>query len=108
MDGFVPDDLLESLLNGGQVQRDGCLLTTADGRNYVLEDAVRVLGSSNRHSDPFGYVGMVASVRYLLRRGFVMSAERVALDRTVYDVEYGVIAHPLATEDQTGITVRKI
>jgi hypothetical protein len=42
----------------------------------------------------------------LVRRGFVVTAERVALNRIAYDVELGVIAQPLVLSEDTGVTRR--
>jgi hypothetical protein len=42
----------------------------------------------------------------LVRRGFVVTSRRVALNRVVYDVEFGVLAHPLTDADATGVTAR--
>ena len=106
MDGFLPDDLLASLLDGGQATRSGALLHTRDGRTYVLEDGVRVIGCHGRDNDPYGFTGMVESVGTLVRRGFVVTAERIALNRIAYDVELGGIAQPLVLSEDTGVQRR--
>lgn len=106
MDGFLPDELLDELLSGGHAERVGCLLQTRDGRRYVLEDAVRVLGCASGKTDPYGITGMVESLGALVRRGFVVTVQRIALNRIAYDVEFGVLAHPLASADETGVNAR--
>lgn len=106
MDGFLPHDLLAGLVEKGRATRAGCLLTTDDGRIYVIEDAVRVLGCSNRETDPYGFTGLVESLGELIRRGFVLSAQAIALNRVAYEVEYGVLAHPLPSADETGVNRR--
>jgi hypothetical protein len=106
MDGFLPDDLLTSLLESGHATRSDGVLHTSDGRTYVLEDGVRVIGCHDRANDPYGFTGMVESIGALVRRGFVVSSERIALNRIAYDVELGVIAHPLVLGEDTGVTRR--
>jgi hypothetical protein len=106
MDGFLPDELLASLLEGGQATRAGSVLHTRDGRTYLLEDGVRVIGRHDRDTDPYGFTGLVESVGALVRRGFVVTAERIALNRVAYDVELGVIAQPLVLGEDTGVTRR--
>lgn len=110
MDGFVPNELLNSLIDEGRAARAGAILNTNDGRSYVLQDAVRVLGrvpNSRSGSDPFGFTGMVATLAELLDRGFVLSAQHIALGRSVYDVEHGALCQPLndspATPDDSGV-----
>lgn len=106
MDGFLPDELLESLQAKGQAERVGCVLRTRDGRQFALEDAVRVLGCVGDRTDPYGMIGMVESLGALIRRGFVVTSARIALNRVAYDVELGVLAHPLAGADETGVNAR--
>ena len=106
MDGFLPDDLLASLLSRGHATRAGCVLRTRDGRTYVLEDALRVLGCVTGKTDPYGYTGIVETLGALIRRGFVITSQRIALNRVAYDVEFGVLAHPLAHADETGVNAR--
>jgi hypothetical protein len=48
MDGFLPDELVASLVASGQATRAGSLLHTRDGRTYLLEDGVRVIGRHDR------------------------------------------------------------
>ena len=42
----------------------------------------------------------------MVKRGFVMSAERIALGRCIYDVEYGYIAQPVNGADSSGVNRR--
>ncbi len=106
MDGFIPDELLGSLLEAGLASAAGCMLYTTDGRKYVLQQAARILGTTTGNTDPFGFTGLVESLGDLLKRGFVMSAERMALGRQIYDVEYGVLAHPIQQPDDSGVNPR--
>lgn len=94
---FVPEQELMGFVSTGAVRRAGILLETADGRAFVLQEAVRFLGRFDGETDPFGLVGAVEPVASLLKRGFVMNSERVALGKLVYDVVFGVICHPLPT-----------
>jgi hypothetical protein len=106
LDEFVSDADLRALLDRGMARRHGGLLTTADDRKYVLREAVRVIGSASGDTDPYGFVGLTDTIRALLERGFVMSAERVAFGRRVYNVEYGWLAEPIASADRSGINPR--
>jgi hypothetical protein len=106
MDGFVPDELLASLVSSRHAERVGCVLRTRDGRRYALEDAVRVIGCARERTDPYGMIGIVESLGSLVRRGFVVSSRQIALNRVVYDVELGVLAHPLTDADETGVNAR--
>ncbi len=103
LDEFIAEDHLAMLLARGDAQRSGCLLRLRDGRLYALQDAARVLGNVRQETDPYGLTGSVDSVANLLRRGFVMNAERIALGRCVYDVEYGyVVQHIAGSADASG------
>jgi len=106
LDGFIASHDLSALLASGEATQAGCILTTADGQGYALQEAVRVLGNISQESDPYGFTGLVETVGTLLKRGFVMSAERIALGRSVYDVEYGWLAHPIASADESGVKPR--
>jgi hypothetical protein len=115
LDEFLSDDALHRLVATRAVVRAGMLLTASDGRRFALLEAVRVLGSapssrptSSHGSDPYGFTGLVDTVGNMLRRGFVMSSERVALGRRAYDVEYGWLLTPVptASADASGINPR--
>jgi hypothetical protein len=104
VDGFLPDEHLASLVDTGRATQTGPVLRTGDGRTYLLEDAVRVLGCRDRELDPYGLTGLVESIGSLVRRGFVVTDNRIALRRVTYDVELGVLAHPLLEdEENTGV-----
>ena len=110
MDGFIPNELLRSLIDEGHVTCSAAMIHGSDGRRYVVQEAVRVLGRSNSESgsDPFGCTGMIATLAELLDRGFVLSTEHIRLGRSTYDIEHGVICHPLAllpaaTADESGV-----
>lgn len=106
MDGFVPDDLLASLLKAGHATRQGALLEDREGRRYLLEDAVRVVACREHDTDPYGFTGMVETVGSLLRRGFAVSAHRIAIGRLSYDVELGAVVQPLGEEEHTAVKRR--
>jgi hypothetical protein len=106
LDGFVPDELLTSLLDSGHASREGTVLLVDDGRSYIVEDAVRVLGCHERANDPYGFTGTVETVGTLVRRGFVVTSERIALNRVSYDVELGVLASPMPHSEHTGVKRR--
>lgn len=103
-DEFVSDDELTAVLARGGVQRDGCVLRTDDGTTYLLEEAMRALGNISQETDPYGVTGQAETLGGWLRRGFVMSSQRIALGRAVYDAESGFILRRLARNaDASGI-----
>lgn len=89
---FLPEPTLDTWVRTGQATRAGALLTAADGRRFVLQDAVRVLGRRNGDTDPYGFTGRVDSLRELVRRGAIVSADTLRLGQAVYDVEHGAVA----------------
>jgi hypothetical protein len=125
LDDFLSHAELETMISSGAALRAGSLLMLRDGRRFVVQEALRVLGPSSAvphgppsslraaggfdsddASDPFGFTGMVETVGAMLQRGFVMSRERIALGRRLYDVEYGFVLEPLADPDSSGINPR--
>ncbi len=94
-DGFVPDGTLEEWLRTGAARREGAFLGLSDGRRFLLTDALRILGRRNGDSDPYGFTGRILSLRSLLKRGAMLSAEGVRLGPVVYDVELGSLAEPM-------------
>jgi hypothetical protein len=108
LDDFIPNHELDRLINDGGALRAGCILTTSSGPRYALQEAVRVLGNISHETDPYGFTGLVETVGSLLKRGFVMSAERIALGRSVYDVEYGWLAQPFHTADESGVNPKVV
>jgi len=109
-DGFLPATRLARLIDDEHVAVVDRVLHCRGGGRYVLQDAVRILGRSDppdpeTSSDPFGFTGMVEPLATLVRRGFVISTQRVALGRRVYDVEHGVICHPMASADDSGVNI---
>jgi hypothetical protein len=102
-DEFLSEARLSALLAGGDAVASGALLRTADGRRWMLREAVRVLGLHGQDNDPYGITGTADTLRSLLARGFVMSSERIALGRRVYDVEYGYLPQPLSDPDASGV-----
>src|SRR5690606_20422133 len=78
-DDFISRDALGALVAAGEVRVQGALARTSGGGLYVLREAARVLGNISHETDPYGFTGQVDSVGGFLRRGFVMSGERMAL-----------------------------
>lgn len=101
-DGFVSDVTLEGWVRTGDAMRAGAQLTLADGARYVLTDALRILGRRNGETDPYGLTGRVETLRDFLRKGGVLSADAVRLGPAIYDAEYGVLALPCASADESG------
>jgi len=103
-DDFISRDALGALVAAGEVRVQGALARTSGGGLYVLREAARVLGNISHETDPYGFTGQVDSVGGFLRRGFVMSGERMALGRSVYDVEYGYLVQLVSGgADRSGI-----
>lgn len=105
LDEFISDEQLAVLLDRHEATRRGSILHARGGSLYVLHEALRVLGCASQESDPYGFIGVVDTLGGMLKRGFVMSAERIALGRRVYDVEYGYIIEPVGngSADASGI-----
>jgi hypothetical protein len=101
--GFIPDVALDLWLRPGDAARVGASLTTRDGRRFMLCDAVRVLGRRNADVDLYGYTGRVETLRSFIRQGAVLSADGVRLGSAIYDIEYGVLATPVASADESGM-----
>ena len=101
-DGFVPEHDLAMACGRGVAVRTGAVLSLRDGRRFALEAAVRVLGRYDGETDPFGLTGAIEPIASLLRRGFVIGAERVALGKLVYDVVCGAVLHPFGSPDESG------
>lgn len=93
-DTFLSDAKVERWTRSGAASRAGALLTTRDGRRYLLLDAVRILGRRNGESDPYGLTGRVESLREFVRQGATVSAYALRLGQAVYDIEHGLLATP--------------
>jgi hypothetical protein len=107
-DSFVAEALLDAWVRSGEVTRAGALLTTRDGRRFVLRDAVRVLGRRNGETDPYGLTGRIEALRDFIRQGASVSADGIRLGPAVYDVEFGVVAYRIGSPDQSGMNPRVI
>jgi len=101
-DGFVSEAVLDSWVRSGAAARGGAMLTLRAGRRYVVQDALRVLGRRNGETDPYGLTGRVESIRQLVRQGALVSGDGIRLGPAIYDVEFGVIAFPFASADESG------
>lgn len=89
---FIAEADLAAWLRAGEIAREGVILTARDGRRFVLQEAVRVLGRNNGASDPYGFTGQVDSIRELVRKGATIAGDTLRLGPAAYDVEYGVTA----------------
>jgi hypothetical protein len=89
---FIAEATLAAWLRAGELRREGAILTTQDGRRFVLQEAVRVLGRNNGASDPYGFTGQVDSIRELVRKGATIAGDTLRLGPATYDVEYGATA----------------
>ncbi len=105
LDEFVSNERLRAALERGDATRHGAILRARNGNMFVLTEAVRVLGRVSQETDPYGFIGVVDTIGGMLARGFVMSAERIALGRAVYDAEYGYIIEPVGngSADASGV-----
>ncbi len=105
LDEFISDGQLAAMIDAGHATRRGAIVHGQNGSMYVLHEAGRVLGRVSQESDPYGYIGVVDTIGGMLKRGFVMSAERIALGRAVYDAEYGFIVEPVGSgsADASGV-----
>lgn len=93
-DAFVSDTKVDRWVRAGAALRAGALLTTRDGRRFLLRDAVRIIGRRNGDSDPYGLTGKVEALREFVRQGATVSAHALRLAQVVYDIEHGSIATP--------------
>jgi len=100
---FVGEEYLQQLHCSGAASRDGCLLRLADGQLYALKPAVRILGTLSHETDPYGLIGTTDTIAAMLERGFVMSADGVALGRTTYAVEYGYLPQKADVDRASGL-----
>jgi hypothetical protein len=102
-DGFVSDAQLDAWVRAGDVVRVGASLASADGRRWVLTDALRVLGRRNGETDPYGLTGRVLGLRQVLLQGGALFADALRLGAAIYDVEYGAHASPALGADESGV-----
>jgi hypothetical protein len=99
---FVAEVVLDAWARAGLVVRAGATLATHDAQRFLLTDACRVLGPQNGDRDPYGLSGRVDALRELIRQGASVSRDRVRLGAVVYDVEFGFLAIPYASADESG------
>ncbi len=99
-DGFLSEAIVDGWIRAGAAARVGSLLTSADGRRFVLRDALRVIGRRNGDTDPYGLTGRVEAIRDFVRRGASVSADALKLGAAVYDVEYGFVATAMEGGDR--------
>lgn len=92
---FVAQGVLEGLLRAGEATRHGALLVLKDGRRFLLEDALRVLGRRTSETDPYGLIGRVLTLRDMLRRGAIVAADGARVGAAIYDIQLGATLTPL-------------
>jgi hypothetical protein len=102
-DGFVSDAQLDAWTRVGEAVRSLASLALADGRRYVLTDALRVLGRRNGETDPYGLTGRVVALRDVLRQGGALFTDALRVGAAIYDVEYGVLATEVRSADESGV-----
>ena len=81
--------------------RQGALLHTARG-SFVLLEAVRILGTVTGDTDPYGYIGRVETLGALVKRGFVINAQRCGLGRQAYEIQHGYLLEAVAATSRHG------
>jgi hypothetical protein len=91
VDSFLSEGTVDGWVRGGLATRNGALLITADGRRFLLRDAIRVLGRRNGDTDPYGFTGRVEPIRDFIRKGACITLDTLRLGPAVYDIEYGVV-----------------
>jgi hypothetical protein len=101
-DHFVSEAVLEGWLRAGEVARAGGVLTARDGRRWSVLDGLRILGRRNGETDPYGLSGRVETLRDFLRKGGILAPDAGRLGPAVYDLEYGIIAYPVKSPDESG------
>ncbi|MFO0758560.1 MAG: hypothetical protein U0359_18855 [Byssovorax sp.] len=89
---FIAEATLGAFVRQGEIRREGAVVATPDGRRFVLQEAVRVLGRNNGASDPYGFTGQVDSIRELVKKGGAITGDTLRLGSAAYDVEYGFVA----------------
>jgi hypothetical protein len=86
---FVSESAVDAWIRGGLATRTGALLAVADGRRFLLRDAIRVLGRRNGDTDPYGFTGRAEAIRDFIRHGATVSGDSLRLGPALYDIEYG-------------------
>jgi len=75
---------------------EGAILTaTSTGEQYVLRDAMRILGSA-RGADIFGMTGRIVAISELLSMGASVSATTLRIGNVEYEVQPGYLVQTLA------------
>jgi hypothetical protein len=101
---FVAEVVLDAWVRAGLVVRAGRSIVTREGQRWLLTDACRVLGPQNGDRDPYGLSGRVDALRELVRQGAVVFRESVRFGAVTYDIEFGYVAIPFASADESGCT----
>jgi hypothetical protein len=103
-DAFVSETNVESWCRAGLATRHNATLTLREGSRYLLSEACRVLGRQDGQHDRFGLSGRVETLRALILQGAAVSRDAVRLGPATYDVEFGYVALPFASADESGCT----
>jgi hypothetical protein len=93
---------MESWCRAGLTTRVGGSLLLQQGSRYQLTEACRVLGRQDGQHDRFGLSGRVETLRDFIRQGAAVSRESIRLGLATYDVEFGYVALPFASADESG------
>lgn len=101
-DAFVSETTVESWCRAGLTTRVGATLVLRQGARYLLTEACRVLGRQDGGHDRFGLSGRVETLRHFVRQGASVSRETIRLGPAAYDVEFGYVAAPFASADESG------
>jgi len=92
--GFLAHSELEAWTRGRRARVDDGVLVVAD-KQYVMRDAIRILGPHGSSNDLFGMTGRIVAVGELLAIGAAVSASTMRLGTAEYDLQYGYILTPL-------------
>lgn len=87
---------IEARVRDRRAVLDGAVLTVAGtGAQFVLRDAMRILGSA-RGADAFGMTGRIVAVSELLAMGATISAMTLRFGSVEYEVQLGYLVQSLA------------
>jgi len=97
---FIPQHWADRALASETVEIDGLLLTVIeDGKQYRIEEAVRVLEVEGGDPDAAGVLGKVLSREEIRSRDGELIGESLILSDTAYKVRVGFLAEPQSPGD---------
>lgn len=86
---------IETRVRDRRAVLEGAILTAAStGEQYVLRDAMRVLGSA-QGADVFGMTGRIVAISELLSMGASVSATTLRIGNVEYEVQPGYLVQTL-------------